>query len=335
MKRNNRFGMDRREFIRNSALGLAALPAAGMMPSGLIAKESPQKVKIALVKTGDRTKGVSQALKLLQFAPPNGKKVFVKPNFNTADPTPGSTHNDTLSSLIRELQERGAREIHVGDRSGPALTKKTLEDKGIFDMAGKMGFKVVNFDDLPDKDWMLFKPKGSHWSKGFYMARPVIESQYPVSTYCLKTHQYGGVFTLALKLTVGSVPKKQMRELHRSPDMRRMIAEINLPYKPQLLVMDGVEAFVDGGPMTGKVKKGDVILAGIDPVAMDAAGVAILKEMGSNDAIMNKKIFEQEQIKRAALIGLGVTGPDQIEFVTADKASAQYAKKLKEILAAG
>jgi uncharacterized protein (DUF362 family) len=333
--RKNDFTMDRREFIKNSALGLASLPAVGLMPFNLNAKGTSQKVKIALVKTGDRAKGVSQALKLLQFAPLKNKRVFVKPNFNTADPTPGSTHNDTLSSLIRELQERGAREIAVGDRSGPAKTQKTLEVKGIFDMAGKMGFKVVNFDDLPDKDWMLFNPKGNHWQKGFYLARPVVESEYPVSTYCLKTHQYGGVFTMALKLTVGSAPKKQMRELHSSPNMRKMIAELNLGYRPRLFVMDGVDAFVDGGPMTGTAKNANVIAAGCDPVAMDAVGVAVLKELGSNDAIMKTKIFEQEQIKRAAELGLGIASPAQIEFVTADKASEEYAKKLKDILAKG
>jgi len=65
-----------------------------------------------------------------------------------------------------------------------------------------------------------------------------------------------------------------------------MIAELNFCYKPQLLVMDGVEAFVDGGPSQGTVKQGNVFLAGTDRVAMDAAAIAILKELGSNDDIM-------------------------------------------------
>jgi uncharacterized protein (DUF362 family) len=335
MKKTNSFTMDRRKFIKRSAAGLASLPAVGLMPFGLNAIEKTQKVKIALVKTGDRAKGVSQALKLLQFPPMKNKRVFVKPNFNTADPTPGSTHNDTLSRLIHELQERGAKEITVGDRSGPANTKKVMEDKGVFDMAQKLGFKLINFDELADKDWLHFNPSGNHWSKGFHLARPVVDTEYAVSTYCLKTHQYGGVFTMALKLTVGSAPKKLMRELHTSPNMRKMIAELNLGYKPQLLVMDGVEAFVDGGPMTGTLKKANVVAAGCDPVAMDALGIAVLKELGSNDAIMGRKIFEQEQIKRAVELGLGIDSPDRIDFVTADKESADYAKRLKAILAKG
>ena len=87
---------------------------------------------------------------------------------------------------------------------------------------------------------------------------------------------------MSLKLSVGLTPKKLMRELHSSKqNMRRMIAELNQPYSPQLIVMDGMETFVDGGPMKGTVKNANVIVAGCDRVAIDAVGVAILKQLGS------------------------------------------------------
>ena len=117
--------------------------------------------------------------------------------------------------------------------------------------------------------------------------------------------------------------------------MRKMIAEINLGYKPQLIVLDGIEAFVDGGPSRGTKKEADVFLAGRDRVAIDAVGVAVLKDLGSNEAIMGRRIFEQEQIQRAAELGLGVSAPEQIEIVTPDKPSREYAKKLESILAQG
>ena len=76
-----------------------------------------------------------------------------------------------------------------------------------------------------------------------------------VQTCCLKTHRYGGHFTLSLKNSVGLAAKTVpgnghdfMRELHTSPHQRRMIAEINAGYRPDLVVLDGVEAFVTGGP---------------------------------------------------------------------------------------
>jgi len=92
---------------------------------------------------------------------------------------------------------------------------------------------------------------------------------------------------------------------------------------------------VDGGPMTGKLVNAGVILAGTDRIAIDAVGLAVLKNHGSNAAIMDKKIFEQEQIARAVEIGLGIKSPDQIEIVTADAASRDYAASLKEILLKG
>ena len=140
---------------------------------------------------------------------------------------------------------------------------------------------------------------------------------------------------MSMKLSVGGVHRKQMRQLHGSPDMRKMIAEINLGYQPQLIVMDGVEVFTDGGPMTGERKTADVVLAGTDRVAIDAVGLAVLKDLGANETIMDRKIFEQDQMKRAVEIGLGVGGPDQIEIITQDPESQAYADKLKSILRQG
>ena len=40
------------------------------------------------------------------------------------------------------------------------------------------------------------------------------------------------------------------------------------------------------------------------------------------------KIFEQEQIAQAVKLGIGVASPDQIEFLTDDGASAEYAARI-------
>jgi uncharacterized protein (DUF362 family) len=99
--------------------------------------------------------------------------------------------------------------------------------------------------------------------------------------------------------------------------------------------MDGTEIFVDGGPMTGNLVQANVVVAGTDRIAVDAVGLAILKHHGANNAIMSKKIFDQDQLARAAEIGVGVRSPEQIELVTADEDSRNYAAKLKEILKEG
>jgi uncharacterized protein (DUF362 family) len=100
-------------------------------------------------------------------------------------------------------------------------------------------------------------------------------------------------------------------------------------------VLDGIDAFVDGGPMTGKAAKGEVFLASADRVAIDAVGVAILKLLGSNEGIMKPKIFEQEQIMRAVELGLGASSPSEIELMPSDKHSQDYRDRVTDMLRRG
>ena len=179
----------------------------------------------------------------------------------------------------------------------------------------------------------------SHWQNGFAVARPVLEADGVIQTCCLKTHRYGGHFTMSLKNSVGLVAKSvpgerydYMSELHSSPYQRHMIAEINVAYQPALIVLDGVEAFVDGGPDRGKLVAAQVILAGTDRVALDAVGVAILRYFGTTPAVSQGSIFQQEQIARAVELGLGVAGPEEIELITDDPESAAYAGEIQHIL---
>jgi uncharacterized protein (DUF362 family) len=114
-----------------------------------------------------------------------------------------------------------------------------------------------------------------------------------------------------------------------------MIAEINQPFHPHLVVMDGVEAFVDEGPATGRRARGEVFWAATDRVASDAVGVAILKCLGSNDRIMKTKIFDQEQIARAVELGLGAGSPAQIDLIPADTHSRGMCDEILKILQQG
>jgi uncharacterized protein (DUF362 family) len=264
-----------------------------------------------------------------------GKRVVLKPNFNSADAAPASTHNDTLVQLITELHERDARTITLGESSGPPQTHGVMEEKGIFDLARAHRFDVVDFEQIADDQWVASPAAGTHWPDGFALPRLVTSAEYTITTCCLKTHEAGGVFTMSLKLAVGLTPKPIRRTMHKSPDMRRMIAELNTGYRPNLIVLDGVDAFTDGGPSRGELKHGNVMIAGNDRVAVDAVGLAVLKLLGANEAIMGRRIYEQEQITRAVELGLGASGPDAIELVTGDAESRAYADALRGILAQG
>jgi uncharacterized protein (DUF362 family) len=333
--------INRREFMMAAAGGILSAVAEGKGVKTIMAKQlnkTPKgiKAKVSLVKTSDRESGVKKVIELLGINPIKEKDVLLKPNFNTADPFPGSTHNDTLTNLILHLKSMGAKSITIGERSGPPDTSSVLREKGIYDLCKRLGAGLINFEELSKNDWIRVRPEQSHWRDGFDVAKPVLDSKCIVTTCCLKTHGYGGIFTMSLKLSVGITHKRNMRELHSSFfSMRKMIAEINQVYTPSLILLDGLEAFVDGGPMKGTKKKAGVILAGNDRVAIDAVGIAVLKDLGSNKDIMGRKIFEQEQIARAAELRLGITSPDEIEIITDDTESKKYAKRINEILLKG
>ena len=295
--------------------------------------------KVAFLRTEDRKKAVRSSLQGLVVNPVRGKEVLIKPNFNTADPVPGSTHNHTLVALVEELWAMGARTISLGERSYES-TRNVMEQKGIIPLMEQRDVRIIDFDQLDESDWVKFEPRNSHWTNGFRIARPILETECLVSTCCLKTHQFGGIFTMSLKLHVGVVPTfrhgyEYMAQLHRSPHQRKMIAEINEPFSPALIVLDAIDVFVDGGPTTGKRVKGNVFMAGTDRVAVDAVGVAILKVLGSNKDIMKRRIFEQEQIARAVELGLGASSPSEIDVVSVDPESQEYCDPVVEMLNKG
>ncbi|MDQ1371973.1 MAG: hypothetical protein QG582_888 [Candidatus Thermoplasmatota archaeon] len=289
--------------------------------------------RVVLAAGPDRAAATRKVVSGIGMPDLKGKKVLLKPNFNTADPAPGSTHVDTLRTMVELIKEQEPKRVAIGDRSGPAKTTKVFQDKGVFELGEKTGVECIVFDTMPKERWTRITPPGSHWRNGFLFARPVLEADAVIGLCCLKTHQYGGHFTMSLKLATGMLHGRNMTELHTSiTNQRRMIAEMNTAYTPALLIMDGVEAFYEGGPMTGKRWNANLTFASKDRIALDAVGVAALKMHGTTKKIENRGVFEQDQIKRAVELGLGVSGPDEIDIIPLDDEAAEVADKLQQIL---
>jgi uncharacterized protein (DUF362 family) len=290
--------------------------------------------KVYLVSTDNRAAGARRCLGYIGARDWSGKSVYVKPNFNTADPAPGSTHNDTLDALLEFVAAARPREITLGERSGPAEAAQVFAQRGIPALCEKYGAKLLNLETMPQSGWARIERSDLHWGGGYFeVPQALLDADIVVGTCCLKTHAYGGVYSNALKLAVGLTPK-DMGKLH-TPDIRRQIAEINLAYTPEFILSDAVEVFTDGGPMEGTRKNADIMLIASDRVALDAVGLAVLKSLGSNSAITDTPIFAQEQIVRAVELGLGVSSASEIEIVTDDEASAAAASRIKEILLKG
>lgn len=322
--------VNRPEPVKANPLTVSPTPiaAAGVNPH-----------RVALVKTTDRAAGVRQLVDLLQPTSFSGKRVFIKPNYNTGDPAPASTDPAVLETVVQEIQASGAERIMVGDRSGMAATRSAMTQQRVFTLAEQHGFETVVFDELGRNDWQYFDGAGTNWSRGFAIARPVLDSDAIVSLCCLKTHRFGGHFTLSLKNTIGMVARRvpgdghdYMRELHRSANQRLMIAEVNTPFRPALIVVDGVHAFVGGGPEQGQRVQAGVMLASTDRIAVDAVGIALLRKLGTTREVTSGSIWSQAQIRRAADLGLGAVAANQIELITGDSASAQIADEIQRLL---
>ncbi len=297
--------------------------------------------EVFILKTTDRSKGIPLLISKFGLTDYSGKTVALKANFNSADPFPASTHIDTLRVLVRSLKEAGASEITLAERSGMGDTEQVLKEMGVFDLSKELGFNAVVLDDVGQQDWLKVERKDTHWIRGFYLAKIFHDADKVVQTCCLKTHRFGGHFTLSLKNSVGLVAKKvpdglydYMWELHGSPNQRRMIAEINNNYNLDFVLMDGIKAFITGGPDKGTLVEPNLLLASRDRVAIDAVGVAILKMYGAKGKVGDADVFEQDQLKRAAELGLGVKSADEIKLISLNDESRVEAERIEKVLKA-
>ena len=297
--------------------------------------------EVFILKTSDRETGVPALLEQFGLQDYSSKHVALKANYNSADPFPASTHLDTLRAIVKTLKNAGVSRVTLAERSGMGDTEQVLEQMGVLDLSRELGFNVVVLDDVGKEDWIKFDREDTHWLRGFYMAKIFHDADKVVNTCCLKTHRFGGHFTLSMKNSVGLVAKKvpggmydYMWELHGSPFQRQMIAEINNNYNADLVVIDGIKAFVTGGPERGREVEPDVLLASKDRVAIDAVGVAILKMYGAKGKVGEADVFEQDQLRRAAELGFGVRSAQEIRLIPLNDDSRMDAERIDQVLKA-
>jgi uncharacterized protein (DUF362 family) len=299
--------------------------------------DQTERSKIFLISASKRAEGIKRLLE--EFDLGSGGSIALKANYNSDDTFPATTHIDTLRSLVEGLKTDGPSKITMAERSGMGVTAEVLKNRGVLDLTERLGFEVVNLDLVGAEDWKDIPPEGLHWKHGFKISRIFVESDKVVQTCCLKTHRFGGHFTLSLKNSVGLVAARPegssydyMRELHTSPFQRLMIAEINEFYRTDLILMDAASGFVSGGPDKGKLIRPNLLIASIDRVAVDAVGVALLRQYGSTPEVMNGRIFDQEQISRGATLGVGVKSADKIDLVPLDHESRKASDTIQKVL---
>lgn len=294
---------------------------------------------IFIANASDRASSVQRILGEIDTSIFSGAEIALKANYNSADPPPASTHIETLDSLCTAILAEKPKKLTLAERSGMGNTRTVLEERGVIELARERGFSAVALDELDRTGWKEIQSPGLHWVRGFFIARIFAQADRVIQTCCLKTHRFGGHFTLSLKNSVGLIAKRVpgvnydfMGELHSSPHQRRMIAEINKFYRTDLIIMDAVNGFSTGGPDKGKIIHPGVMIAGSDRVAIDAVGVALLRSYGTMHDVTEGRIFEQEQIARAAELGIGVASAAEIHLVPLDTGAELIAAWIQEHL---
>jgi uncharacterized protein (DUF362 family) len=295
--------------------------------------------KVYVLHTADRAEGVRTLFREPLVSNVAGKKVVIKANYNSDDPFPASTHPDTLQELAEELGSRGPEKLLLLERSGMGKTRQVLTNRKVFSTMDKPGREAVVLDELSREEWVKIPPGTTHWKHGVFLPKLLFEADVVVNTCCCKTHRFGGHFTMSLKNSVGLVAKRlpgevhnYMWELHISRDQRRMIGEINAHYRTDLVVMDALEAFVNGGPDRGELVNPGLMFASTDRVAIDAAGVALLRSYGTTSEVTKGSVFSQEQIATAAGLGVGAGSAEEVELVPLNDPAREATEKIRAIM---
>jgi uncharacterized protein (DUF362 family) len=233
-----------------------------------------------------------------------GDRVWVKPNFNSPDPFPGSTDLAFLRAVLELLRDAGAK-IVVGESSGGIWrpTSNTVSKLGALDMLGEMGIEFVSFD-AGETDWVEVPIEGEHLT-AVTVPKVAYEADRRVYLPCMKTHKYAR-FTLSLKLSVGFVHPGERRALHMS-NLEEKAAEINLVWQPDLIIMDGRRAFVSGGPEKGELVEPGILMASGDLVAIDVEALKVLQSYPADNRLDGDPLG-LPQIAAALKHGLATAG---------------------------
>lgn len=240
-------------------------------------------------------------------------RILLKPNFNSDDPPPGSTAMDFLGTVIDLLREHGCTKITVGEGSGRPWvpTAKVFKNAGLADKMAEVRIPLIDFD----QSRFIDVPIGGEFLDVIAYPRDLENFDKIVYLPTMKTHYLAG-FSMSLKLTVGLTHLADRTLLHGDNNqfVSQRAAEMSIPIKPDLILMDGRVSFVSGGPAIGLAVHPGVILASGDPVALDVQGVRLLQNYAAvNHLVMDA--WSLPQIRTAVKHGLGTQKDDQMLLV--------------------
>ncbi len=267
---------------------------------------SENSVKVAIQKAVDLLGGFGKSLK-------SQDRILLKPNYNSDDPPPGSTALDFLAAVIDLLREHGYTKLCVGECCGRpwAPTENVLKNAGLSDKMAEMKIPLIDFD----KSEFIDVPIDGEYLDVIAYPKDLESFDKIIYLPTMKTHYLAG-FSMSLKLTVGMTHLFDRAILHGDNNMfvSQRSAEMSIPIKPDLIIMDGRISFVSGGPAIGLAVHPGVILASGDPVALDVQGVRLLQNYAAVNHLTGDA-WDLPQIKTAVKHGLGIQNDNELLLI--------------------
>jgi len=265
-------------------------------------------VSIVYLKHGDDrealVKMAFQQFHIQQKA--EGKSVLLKPNIVSYEPYPTTTHPDTVEACIRLLQGV-VREVVVAD--GPAWdagdSESVLENHPLKASCDKFRVPLL---DLHSK---VRKMRAR--SLELEVSQLAFDFDLIISLPVLKSHGICDM-TGALKNHIGFLSVDDKRRLHYRLDVNKVIAELNEIIKPVLYIVDGVQTLVDTNELRhgGKGRTLGYILAGSDPVSLDALGLELLAKVAPR--LRRKRLNDVLHLRHSVALGIGEPKYEIVEW---------------------
>ncbi len=227
-----------------------------------------------------------------------GDRILIKPNINSHLEAPAAVDPAFLTSFIDLLQQRGYSNLAVAESSGRswAPTAEVLRKKGLRPLLAERDVPLFNLDEM---EWKRVETGGTYLP---VVHLPAVLSDYDRLLFLpsLKTHGNTG-FTLSIKLAMGLTPQED-RQLFHDTSVAGAIADLARVVRPDLVLVDGRSAFIDGGPDVGTRVEPGVLMASGDPVACDIEAVRMLLQYGAGPHIGTADPLATETIRQVSAL---------------------------------
>ncbi len=266
---------------RRELLAAGAAAAAGSVLTGCNqqAPMTPSPVSIVRAPRYDQSLyGTVRQMLASHQVDVRGKHVVLKPNLVEFEPESTiNTHPLLVHATYEAFRAMGAASVRIAE--GPGHRRNTLD---MADSAGYFqtvpGFEDL-FTDLNLDDVTRVHPKRQYSRLGkLYLPDTVLGADLLVSMPKMKTHHWTGA-TLSMKNLFGVVPGGvygwPKNVLHWA-GIHECIADLHALLPRQFAIVDGIVGMEGNGPIQGTAKHVGVLVAGNDPVAVDATCCRIM-----------------------------------------------------------